>query len=255
MPGPLLTGKVALITGAASGIGAAAAAVFTTYGAVVSLTDINGEAGSKVAATVEDNGGQALFTQADVRSGQDVAALVQATVQRFGRLDCAFNNAGIDGQPGPLHLSTEENWHEVVSTNLTGVWLCLRSEILQMLGQGAGSIVNTASVGGLVGTAAGMSAYTAAKHGVVGLTRAAALEYTQQRIRVNALCPGAVRTPMVDEAIRHGAVSEAQALAHQPIGRFATTEEIAEAAAWLCSDASSFVTGHAMAVDGGWTAQ
>ncbi|WP_409239786.1 glucose 1-dehydrogenase [Streptomyces sp. PA5.6] len=252
---PLLTGKVALITGAASGIGAATAAVFAAHGAAVSLADINTEEGNRVAAAVTAKGGHALFTRADVRSAEDVAALLQATVERFSRLDCAVNNAGIDGQPAPVHQSTQENWHEVVDTNLTGVWLCMRSEIAQMLVQGAGSIVNTASVGGLVGTPAGMSAYTAAKHGVIGLTRSAGLEYARQSIRVNALCPGVVRTPMVEAAVRQGLLSEEQLLAHQPIGRFAEPEEIAEAAAWLCSDSSSVVTGHALAVDGGWTAQ
>ncbi len=255
MSEPLLAGKVALITGAASGIGETAAVVFAQHGARVALADINREGGIETVAAVEKSGGEALFIAADVRSEHDVAMMIRAAVEHFGRLDCAFNNAGIDGQAGPLHQSTIENWHEVVSVNLTGVWLCLRYEIIQMLEQGAGSIVNTASVAGLVGIHHGLSAYVAAKHGVVGLTRAAALEYAQQRIRVNAVCPGGVRTPMLDDAIRQGVAAEEDLAATTPVGRLGTTQEIAAAAAWLCSDASSFVTGQALAVDGGWTTQ
>ncbi|WP_409493509.1 glucose 1-dehydrogenase [Amycolatopsis sp. cmx-11-12] len=255
MDGSLLQGKTALITGAASGIGAAAAAVFAAHGASVVLADTDVAGGTDVAAEVETRGGQAVFIRTDVRSDADVAAVVQCSLEHFGRLDCAFNNAGIDGQIAPLHESTEHNWDEVLGVNLTGVWRCLKYEIRQMLTQGSGAIVNTASVAGVVGVSLRLSAYVAAKHGVVGLTKEAALEYATQKIRINALCPGGVRTAMLDEAIRKGLVPEQDLLARQPVGRFATPEEIAEAAAWLCSDASSFVTGHAMAVDGGWTAQ
>lgn len=255
LSGPLLSGKVALITGAGSGIGAAAAVVFAAHGAAVALADIDPEGGLATAAAVEKVGGRALFVKADVTVERDVAGMVEETVRRFGRLDCAVNNAGVDGESGPLHESTVENWRHTTGVNLTGVWLCLRAEIAHMLQHGRGAIVNTASVLGLVGIPLGMSAYVAAKHGVVGLTRAAALEYARQGIRVNAICPGAVRTTMLEGAISAGVLTEADAAAMQPVGRLATPEEIAETAAWLCSDAASFVTGHALAVDGGWTAQ
>jgi NAD(P)-dependent dehydrogenase (short-subunit alcohol dehydrogenase family) len=252
--GSLLSGKTALITGAASGIGAAAAMVFAGHGARVMLADIDAEGGRETASTVEEHGGESFFVQADMRSEQDVAGMVQATVERFGRLDCAFNNAGIDGKIESLHECTRENWEQVIAVNLTGVWLCLKYEIRQMLDQGGGSIVNTSSAAGLVGLPHGLAAYVAAKHGVIGVTRAAALEYVTRGVRVNAICPGAVRTPMLDDLINKGLLSEEDACAIEPIGRLASPAEVAEAAAWLCSDAASYVTGHPMPVDGGMTA-
>ncbi|MGW7531307.1 glucose 1-dehydrogenase [Amycolatopsis sp. NPDC054798] len=255
MGGALLQGKTALITGAASGIGAAAATVFAAHGAGVVLADIDVAGGAEVAADVVKRGGRAVFLRTDVRSDADVAATIQTALEHFGRLDCAFNNAGIDGPATPLHESAEHAWDEVLGVNLTGVWRCLKAEIRQMLTQGSGAIVNTASVAGVVGLSLRMSAYVAAKHGVVGLTKEAALEYATENIRINALCPGAVRTAMLDEAIREGLVPEQDLLSRQPVARFAAPEEIAEAAAWLCSDASSFITGHALTADGGWTAQ
>ena len=254
MSGRLLSEKTVLITGGASGIGAAAATVFASHGAQVAVADIDAEGGAATASLVDEQGGECFFVQADMRSEQDVAAMVQATVERFGRLDCAFNNAGIDGQPGSLHESTLDNWEQVLAVNLTGVWLCLKYEIRHMLDHGGGSIVNTSSVAGLIGISHGLAAYVAAKHGVIGVTRAAALEYATRGIRVNAICPGAVRTPMLAHAIDEGLVSEADAYAMEPIGRLATPDEVAEAAAWLCSDAASYVTGHPMTVDGGMTA-
>lgn len=248
----LLSGKVALITGAASGIGRAAAGVFVGHGAQVVLADVNA-AGEDVAKEVRAAGGEAIFVRADVSRAQDVEALVAATVERYGRLDCAFNNAGIDGVLGCTADCTEENWDRVVAVNLKGVFLCMKHEIAQMLKQGGGAIVNTASVAGLVGVGQ-LPAYVASKHGVVGLSRAAAIEYAKQGIRVNALCPGAVRTPMIEDAIRQG-VPEDTLDAMQPIGRIGAPAELAEAAAWMCSDKASFMTGHAMAVDGGLTAQ
>ena len=243
-----------MITGAASGIGAAAAMVFAGHGARVVLGDIDEKGGHETAARVNQNGGEAVFVPADVTSARDVADLVRATVDRFGQLDCALNNAGVDGVVTPLHESTEENWQQVLAVNLTGVWLCLKYEIGQMLESGSGAVVNVSSVAGVVGFGQGMSAYVAAKHGVVGLTRAAALEYATRGIRVNAICPAAVRTAMLDDSIRQGVVTEEQAGALQPMRRIGEPTEIAETAAWLCSDAASFVTGHAMAVDGGLTA-
>jgi NAD(P)-dependent dehydrogenase (short-subunit alcohol dehydrogenase family) len=251
----LLQGKTAVITGAASGIGAAAARVFMTHGASVVLADIDDEGGQRVTEGVTKAGGQAVFVRADVTAAADVAAMVKIAVRTFGRLDCAFNNAGIDGQVAPLHESRQENWNQVLGVNLTGVWLCLKHEIEQMLKQGGGTIVNTASVAGLVGVNMTLAPYVAAKHGVVGLTKAAALEYAARRIRVNAVCPATVRTEMVDSLIQQGHLSEPKIVDNHPLGRAATPTEIAEAAAWLCSDASAFTTGHAMAVDGGWTAR
>ncbi|MFI6743970.1 SDR family oxidoreductase [Nonomuraea sp. NPDC050451] len=246
----------ALITGAASGIGAAAARVFSGHGARLVLADIDDEGGQSVAEGVAKNGGEAVFVHTDITSDREVAAMVQAVVAAYGRLDCAFNNAAIDGAMAPLHEASAENWEQVLRVNLTGVFLCLKHELAQMLRQGGGSIVNTASVAGLVGAASPpASAYVASKHGVVGLTRQAALEYAEQRIRVNAVCPGAVRTPMMEEVIRQGLISLEDIVGLQPVKRLAEPEEIAESAAWLCSGLSSFITGHAMAVDGGWTAQ
>lgn len=252
---PLLLGKIALITGAASGIGAAAAQVFSEHGATVVLADINEEGGLQVNEAVVKDGGQAMFVRADVRSPASIAALVQSVVDSFGRLDCAFNNAGIDGQFAPLHESSKDNWDDVLGVNLTGVWLCLKYEIAHMIEQGSGAIVNTASVAGLVGARAlPLSAYAAAKHGVIGLTKQAALEYAQQHIRINAICPGPVRTEMLDGAIRQGHIAEQDIVEPVPMRRTASPREIAETAAWLCSDASSYVTGQALPVDGGWTA-
>lgn len=255
MVGSLLSQKTVLITGAASGIGAAAAEVFAEHGAAVVLADIDVEKGREVSEAVADKGGRSLFVPTDVTSAQDVAAAVTAAVAKFGRLDCAFNNAGIHGEIAPLHESSHENWGRVLRVNLTGVWLCMKYEIAQMLAQGGGAIVNTASAAGLVGIAVPTSAYVAAKHGVVGLTRTAAVEYARNGLRINAICPGVVLTPMTEQAIQSGTATEDFLTTMQPVKRLAAPSEIAEAAAWLCSDASSFTTGLAMAVDGGWTAQ
>jgi NAD(P)-dependent dehydrogenase (short-subunit alcohol dehydrogenase family) len=183
-------------------------------------------------------------------------ALISKAVETYGRLDCAHNNAGVTQRAYPSTAEyPEDDWHRVLAVNLTGVWLCMKYEIPQMLRLGSGAIVNTASVAGLVGLA-GRSAYVASKHGVVGITRTAALEYAKEGIRVNCVCPGYIRTPMVEYVLQHaGAQMEAQMVAREPIGRLGTPEEIAETVVWLCSDAASFVTGHTMTVDGGFVAQ
>ena len=251
-----LQDKVALVTGGGSGIGRAAALTFAREGARVAIGDIQAEGGEETARLVRESGGQAVFVQADVTQPEQVAAMVRKTVETYGRLDCAFNNAGVEATQGlvPLLEGTEEEWDRLISINLKGVWLCLKHELPQMLKQGGGAIVNTASVAGLVGCQLS-AAYVASKHGVVGLTKAASLDYCAAGIRVNAVCPGVTRTPMVDALIGGSAKVEAQIVAAHPIGRLALPQEIAEAAVWLCSDEASFVTGHAMAVDGGLSSQ
>ena len=255
MPGTL-QGKIALITGAGSGIGRATSLVMAREGATLVVSDINAEGGEETLSAVKDLGADGIFVHADVSKSDDVAALVARTVETYGRLDCAYNNAGIEGyMAGRLHEYPEDTWDRLIDINLKGVWLCLKHEIPQMLQQGGGAIVNTASAAGLVGSRR-LSAYVASKHAVVGLTKAAALEYAADGVRVNAVCPGIIDTPMVQRLIGgREADYEATIPTRQPIGRLGTPAEIAESVAWLCSDAASLVTGLAMAVDGGFTAQ
>lgn len=247
-------GKVALITGGGSGIGRATALLFAREGAKVVVADYNAESGERAVKTIKDAGGVAIFHAADVSNPQDVDALMHKVVESYGRLDCAFNNAGIEGQMAETPDCSIENWNRVIAINLTGVFLCMKSEIPLMLRHGGGAIVNTASAAGLVGLS-GASAYVAAKHGVAGLTKAAALEFAQRGIRVNAVCPGFIRTPMVERVLDKGAISEEQIFATEPMHRMGKPDEIAEAVLWLCSDASSFVTGLPMPIDGGYVAQ
>jgi NAD(P)-dependent dehydrogenase (short-subunit alcohol dehydrogenase family) len=227
-------------------------------GARVVVADVDEDGGRETVDAIETAGGEAIFVHADVVSGLDVAAMIRATVETYGRLDCAFNNAGIsglppDGQTYAPHEIPESLWSKVISINLTGVFLCLQQEIEQMLAQGGGSIVNTASIYGLVGTRG--APYVASKHAVVGLTRSFALAYAQQGIRVNAVCPGHTETPMVASVFAARPDEEERLRAAYPVGRLGVASEIAEAVAWLCSDAASFVTGVALPDDGGWTAQ
>jgi NAD(P)-dependent dehydrogenase (short-subunit alcohol dehydrogenase family) len=255
MPGQL-TGKVALVTGGASGIGRATALIFAREGATLVIADMHEEGGQQTVHMIRENGGDATFVQVDVSRAIEVEAMVSATVETYGRLDCAHNNAGIGSRPRVrLHELSEEGWDQVMSINLKGVWLCMKYEILQMLQQGNGAIVNTASIMGLVGSWSRSGAYNASKHGVVGLTKTAALEYATAGLRVNAVCPGYIRTPLIAEALTSDPEMEAQIIARHPVGRMGRPEEIAEAVVWLCSDAASFVTGHTMTVDGGYVAQ
>ncbi|MCS7012635.1 MAG: SDR family oxidoreductase [Chloroherpetonaceae bacterium] len=247
-------GKVALVTGGASGIGRATAIAFARAGAKVAVADVQVAGAEETAKMIHAAGGEAMCIKADVSKAADVEAMVKAVVQKYGRLDCAFNNAGIEGATAPTAESTEENWDKVIDINLKGVWLCMKYEIQQMLRQGGGAIVNTASVAGLVGFP-GMAAYCASKGGVVQLTRTAALEYAKAGIRVNAVCPGAIQTPMVERVIARQPEMEQAIVAMEPIGRLGQPNEIAEAVVWLCSDAASFVTGHPMVIDGGLVAQ
>jgi NAD(P)-dependent dehydrogenase (short-subunit alcohol dehydrogenase family) len=254
-----LDGKIALITGGASGIGRAAAVAFAREGARVVIADMNESGGHETVELVKKAGAQGVFIKTDVTQATAVDAMVRSTVQAFGRLDCAFNNAGISGLGigGPARTATadypDERWHQVLAVNLTAVWLCMKREIQQMATQGGGAIVNTASVAGLTGLRYA-SAYVASKHGVVGITKTAALEYAQQHIRVNAVCPGYIETPMTAPGMSDPA-RLAQMIAQEPIGRVGSPDEVAEAVVWLCSDAASFVTGHTMTVDGGYFAQ
>ena len=250
MPGQF-EGKVALVTGGSSGIGRASALAFAREGTKVVVADVNVEGGEETVQKIEELGGEGIFTRADMSNTADVEAMVTKAVEAYGRLDCAFNNAGLFGL-GSIVECTEQDWDRIMDVNLKGVWLCLKYEILQMLEQRGGVIVNTASVAGLVG-GAGATPYVASKHGVVGLTKVAALEYADQGIRVNAVCPGLTRTPMIKDLLN--TEREESSISRHPIGRLGTPEEIAEAVVWLCSDAASFVTGHAMPVDGGYVAQ
>jgi 3-hydroxybutyrate dehydrogenase len=251
-----LNGKVALVTGAASGIGRATALTFAREGAKLVIADMNEDGGQQTAHMITENGGEATFVHVDVSNATEVKAMISKAVETYGRLDCAHNNAGVTQRDyPPTGEYPEDDWNRVIAVNLTGVWLCLKYELQQMAQQGGGAIVNTASAAGLIGLA-GRAAYVASKHGVVGLTKTAALEYAKQGIRVNCVCPGYIRTPMVEYVIQHeGPQLEEQMAAREPIGRLGKPEEIAETVVWLCSDAASFVTGHAMAVDGGWVAQ
>ena len=248
-------GKVALITGGASGIGRATALTFAREGAKLIVADTNEEGGQQTVRLIKENRGDATFVQVDVSQATAVEAMISKIVETYGRLDCAHNNAGIaSGRQGALTAEyPEERWHQVIANNLTGVWLCMKYEISQMLKQGSGTIVNTASVAGLVGLPYA-AAYVASKHGVVGLTKTAALEYAKQSIRVNCVCPGYIETPMTVPEMQDPA-RMALVLASEPVGRMGKPEEVAEAVVWLCSDAASFVTGHTMTVDGGYVAQ
>jgi NAD(P)-dependent dehydrogenase (short-subunit alcohol dehydrogenase family) len=255
MPGHV-EGKVALVTGGASGIGRATALTFAREGAKLIIADMNADGGQQTVHMITENGGEAIFVQTDVTQATAVEALISKAVEIYGRLDCAHNNAGIAGRiRAPLHECPEDVWDQVLDINLKGVWLCMKYEIIQMLTQGGGTIVNTASIMGLVGSWSGTAAYNASKHGVVGLTKTASLEYARAGIRVNAVCPGYIRTPLIEHALQSRPEMEDQILVRHPVGRMGRPEEIAEAVVWLCSDAASFVTGHTMTVDGGYVAQ
>jgi NAD(P)-dependent dehydrogenase (short-subunit alcohol dehydrogenase family) len=247
-----LTGRVVLVTGAGSGIGRASARVIAREGAKVVVSDVNAASGAETVTMIERDEGEARFLACDVSRGDQVKRLIEGVVTAHGKLDGALNNAGVGSPMAMLADFTEEEWDRVVTINLKGVWLCMKEEIRQMLRQGGGVIVNISSVAGLTGFT-GEAPYSAAKHGVVGLTKVAALEYATQGIRVNAVCPGAIDTPILDAL--EGKVSRKDLAAMEPVGRLGRPEEIGEAVAWLLSDASSFVTGAAIPVDGGWVAR
>ena len=244
--------KTAIVTGGSFGIGRAAAIAFASKGANVAIVDWVKD--DETLNAIKTMGGSAIFIQCDVSKSSDVKAMIDQVVATYGSIDYAFNNAGIEGTMGVAHECTEENWDKTIGVNLKGIWLCMKYEIAEMLKQGKGAIVNCASVAGLIGFA-GLPAYVASKHGVLGLTKTSALECAKLGIRVNAVCPGAIVTPMIDRITGKQKEVEAQFAALEPIGRLGQPEEVANAVLWLCSDEASFVTGNAMTVDGGWVAQ
>ena len=247
-----LTGKVVFVTGASSGIGRATALAFARSGAHVVVADIDAAGNEETAAMIQDIGGRSLAVGCDVTRGADVRAALAATVDTFGRLDCAFNNAGAEQQPKPTVEITEQEWDRIITVNLRSVFLCLKYEIPLLLHNGGGAIVNTSSGAGVKVFGRG-AAYAAAKHGVIGLTKDAALDYAAANIRINAVCPGIIDTTMMDRFTGGTAEGRDRVIAQEPIGRMGRPEEIAATVVWLCSDAASFVTGHALIADGGQT--
>src|SRR6266853_6626722 len=249
----LFENQVALVTGAASGMGLATAKAFAEEGAAVALADVNDAAVRAAAADLVAAGHKAIGIRCNVADEAEVAAMVQATISAFGRLDAAFNNAGVQAPPSDMADEGAEVFDRVNAINLRGVWACMKHELHHMRQQGSGAIVNCSSLGGLVGLPS-RAAYHASKHGVIGLTRSAALEYAPRGIRINAVCPGTIDTPMVADMLAKQADAMKEILRDQPIGRLGRPEEIAAAVLWLCSAGASFIIGHALPVDGGFTA-
>jgi len=248
-----LDGKVALVTGATSGIGRETSVLFARAGAKVVISGRREPEGKETVELIRAAGSDGLFVKSDVSKASEVEALVQKVVERFGRLDVAFNNAGIEGVWAPIVRQSEEDWDRTMAINLKGVWLCLKYEIRQMLKQGGGgAIVNMASVTGLVG-GGGAAAYSASKHGVIGLTKSAALETARSGIRINAVCPAVIETPM-EQRLFGTPAAHKSAMGMHPIGRFGRPAEIAEAVVWMCSDRASFMTGQSLVLDGGFLA-
>ncbi len=248
-----LSGKIVIVTGGNSGIGLAAVQAFVAAGAKVVIADI--EDGSKTIEDIKKAGGDAIFVKTDVSKSADIQALVRKTVETYGRLDFAVNNAGIGGSSATTGDYTEQDWNRVIGINLTGVWLCMKYELEQMLKQGSGAIVNMASILGWVGFA-NSPAYVAAKHGVLGLTKTAAIEYAEKNIRINAVCPAFIYTPLLENAgITEGTDAYNAIASLHPMKRLGKPEEVADLVLWLCSDGASFVTGSAYLVDGGYVAQ
>ncbi len=250
----LLEGKVALVTGGGSGIGRTTALLFAREGARVIIADIDVNEGNRTVKQIEEAGGEAGFVRTDVSKAQEVESLISRTIQKYGRLDYAHNNAGILSTEPLITDITEEIWDHVINVNLKGVWLCMKYEIPEMVRGGGGAIVNTSSVCGLIG-GMNLAAYVASKHGINGLSKVAALEYAKKGIRVNSICPGIIRTPGLEADIKDKPGMADLLSNEEPMGRLGEAKEIAEAVIWLCSDAASFVTGHCMAVDGGITAK
>ena len=244
--------QTALVTGGSFGIGRATALAFAKAGANVVIADWSEN--KETIEAIQKAGGTVTFVKCDVSKAQDVKKVIDIITDLYGQLDFAFNNAGIEGESAPTHECTSENWDRVLDINLKGTWLCMKQEIQLMLKQGHGAIVNNSSIAGLVGFT-NIPAYAASKHGLIGLTKTAALEYARKNIRINAVCPGVIKTPMIDRFTGNDEGTEKQFAEAEPIGRLGLPEEIASAVLWLCSPGASFVTGQALAVDGGWVAQ
>jgi NAD(P)-dependent dehydrogenase (short-subunit alcohol dehydrogenase family) len=249
-----LLGKIALVTGGGGGIGRATSLAYAREGAKVAVVDINGAAAREVAEAIKAVQGDAIAVETDVSRSDQVAAMVEQVVAHFGRLDIAFNNAGIDIEHEPLAKTSEEMFDKLMSINVKGVWLCMKFEIEQMLKQGGGAIVNTSSIGGLIG-APRQPIYGATKHAVLGMTKAAAVEYGRKGIRINAVCPGIIRTEMTERAIAREPRRQAYIEQAHPIGRMGEAEDIARSVVFLSSDDAAFIIGHSLAVDGGFTAR
>lgn len=248
------SGQVVLVTGAASGIGRATAVAFAKSQAKVVVSDVSEEGGLETVRQIQKIGGEALFVPCDVSQSAQVQALMKKIIDTFGRLDSAFNNAGIEGPQSSTADYAEEAWDRVIDTNLKGVWLCMKYQIPIFIKQGHGNIVNCSSIAGMIGFQ-GVPAYVASKHGILGLTKTAALEYSKQNIRVNAVCPGVIETPMIERFTRGDTKAHELLVAGEPMGRVGHPAEIAQAVLWLSSSGASFVTGHPLVVDGGWVAQ
>ncbi len=249
-----MKGKVALITGGSAGIGKATAKLFAERGARVVVSDIDVEKGEETVKEIKNSGGEAVFVKCDVSKKSEVENLIKQVIDEYGKLNYAFNNAGIEGENAVTAECSEENWDRTININLKGVWLCMKYEIPEMLKEEQSAIVNCSSVAGLVGFA-GLPAYTASKHGMAGLTKAAALEYATEGIRINAISPGIIQTAMIDRVTEGDPETLEQYKQLEPVGRLGKSEEVAAAAIWLCSEEASFVTGNVMPVDGGYVAR